>query len=75
MYYTVVEEKAFNGLKNRFSIGQKISDNDVAEVKKFFTDYFNTIYNDRKQLKLRFHKLGTFNEKIELYHLILDKSK
>ena len=75
MYYKVVKEDCYNGIKNRFSIGQKISDTDISDVKKFFDDNFRTTYEDRKQLKLKYHRLNIFNEKEELYYLILDKIK
>lgn len=75
MYYKVIEEDCYNGIKSRFSIGQRINETDVLEIKKFFENVFRTTYEDRKQLKLKFHRLNMFNEKKELYCLILDKIK
>ena len=75
MYYKVIEEICSDEVKSKFLIGQIITDKNVYDVKESFNEKFRETYEDRKQLKLQFYKLGIFNERINLYHLILDKLK
>ena len=75
MYYKVIEEVCSDEIKSKFLIGQIISDKDISDVKEFFDEKYRETYEDRKQLKLQFYKLGIFNERINLYRLILDKLK
>ena len=74
MYYKVVEEKCYNGIKERFTVGQIINDNEVSEVKKEFDENFRDIFEDRKRIKFEFYRLGIFNDREDLYRLILDKN-
>ena len=75
MYYKVIEEICSDEIKSKFLIGQIINDKDLSDVKESFDEKFRETYEDRKQFKLRFYKLGIFNERINLYCLILDKLK
>ena len=75
MYYKVIEEICSDEVKSKFLIGQIINDKDLSDLKEFFDKKFRETYEDRKQFKLQFYKLGIFNERINLYRLILDKLK
>ena len=73
MYYKVVEEVCDNGTKSRFLIGQIVNSNDIENVKDSFADNFRDMYEDRLKLKLEFYRLGIFNDRENLYKIVLDK--
>ena len=73
MFYRVDKEECAKGIKPRYEIGQIIDDNEVFRLKKSFEKYRHTYYTYVNELKLEFHDLNEFNNKIFMYFIKLTK--
>ena len=73
MFYKVEKETCGKGIKERYTVGQVIDNNEVERIKSDFSQYRYNFYDDRKELKLEFYDLGIFLEKIFIYKIELLK--
>ena len=73
MYYTVVEEKRYNGTKLRYSKNQKIDDVELSNLMNDFKKYKYEIRNELNKKYYEFYDYNLFGKKIELYYLDLNK--
>ena len=73
MFYRVEKEECAKGIKPRYNIGQIIDDNDLCELKNNFNKYRHTYYEYVNELKMEFHDLDNFNNKIFIYFIKLTK--
>jgi len=73
MYYTVVEEKCYNGTKSRYSKNQRIDDVELSNMMEDFKNYKYEINNDFTTKHYTFYDIGLFGKKIQYYVLDLDK--
>ena len=73
MYYKVVEEKCYNGTKSRYSVNQRINDNDLNYLMRDFNGHKYEIRNERKKKYYNFYDFNLFGKKVELYYLNLTK--
>lgn len=75
MFYQVVEENCYNGIKPRYSKNQKIND---VELSHLMDDFKNNRYEIRTSMKKKIYEFFDYNwcgEKVELYFLNLNKIK
>lgn len=73
MFYKVEKEICGKGIKERYTVGQIIDDTEIEKIKSDFAQYFYDIYDDRKEIKLEYHDIGLFREKIFIYKINLSK--
>ena len=75
MYYQVIEEKCYNGIKPRYSKNQRIDD---VELSNLMNDFKNNRYEIRTSIKKKIYEFFNYNwygEKVKLYFLELNKIK
>ena len=75
MFYRVNEEDCYNGIKSRFSVNQKITDNDLYYLMSDFKDYKYEIVDSLNNKNFKFFKLDLFRRKEVYYQLYLTKCK
>ena len=73
MYYTVVEEKCYEGIKSRYSKNQRIDDVELFNLMNDFNKYKYEIRNELDKKYYNFYDYNLFGKKIELYYLNLNK--
>lgn len=73
MFYRVEKEECGKGVKSKYSVGQIIDDNELFRLKKNFNKYRHTYFEYVNELKMEFHDLDTFNNKIYIYFIKLTK--
>ena len=73
MFYRVEKEECGKGIKERYSLGQIIDDNELFKLKKSFNKYRYTYFEYINELNMEFHDLDTFNNKIFIYFIKLTK--
>ena len=71
MFYTVIEEKCAKGMKERYSVGQRISKVDISKLKDDMDEYYYWITESKEQMYLEFYKLGVFRNEVFVYSLKL----
>ena len=73
MFYRVEKEECSKGIKPHYTVGQIIDDNELFKLKKSFDKYRYTYFEYVNELKMEFHDLDTFNNKIFIYFIKLTK--
>jgi hypothetical protein len=73
MFYKVKNEKCGNGLKPRYTVGQVINEIEIHCIKSDFQKYYYSMYDDMKELKIEYHNVGLFGNKIFIYSIDLEK--
>ena len=73
MYYTVKDEKSSKGLKNFFSVGQKINDFNLNKIKSELSMYRSTNYDSFYELKVVWLGKDIFEADYFVHSLLLEK--
>ena len=71
MYYTVVEEKCYEGIKSRYSKNQRIDDVELFNLMNDFNKYKYEIRNELNKKYYNFYDYNLFGKKICHYHIWL----
>lgn len=75
MIYTVKRESAYHDTKTQYSIGQKLTDIDIQNIRDRFKNNNYEIKDDKNKMDMKFFDFDLFKQKFLIYDILLEKLK